>query len=473
MYYSHHKRVLLFGSVSAVSVGALIAILLIANYISYRHYWRNDLTKNKLYTISDKTKNIIKNLNDPVDVYVLFPRTSRLFSYISFTLDEMKRFSSKLNVKYIDIDHDFLKVQQLAKKFKLSDEEYIVISQNERFRVLTRNDIAEYDYGNSMYGQEPVLIGFKGEQAVLSAILSVNDRQRTKIYFTRGHGEHNINDYKDDLGYDKAKNLLMRHNYIVENILLADLNKIPQDADLLVVGGAKQPFIMHEINLINDYLDGNKPLLLLFDPQSSPRLDKILARFNVEAGNDVVVDPSQCVPFGSAAYLLCNLQSNHLITKPLKNMTGMFFIASSVSVRDKNNADIKFSVLAQTTKDGWGETDIDSENLEKNESVDLMGPVSIAAAVENQAGNRLVVFGDSDFITNSQIGNLANADLFANSVNWLLQQETKISVGPKLFDKHTVAISAKDMRKLSIIVVFILPLLSLSIGIAVWRIRRK
>ena len=473
MYNSHHKRVLLFGSLSSIGVSALIAILLIVNYISYRHYWRNDLTQNKIYSLSDKTKSVIKNISEPVDVYVFFPRTSRLFSYISFTLDEMKRISGNLNIDYIDVDHDFLKIQHLAEKFKLSDEEYIVIARNERFRVLTQDDIAEYDYQNSMYGQEPVLKGFKGEEAVLSALLSVTEKQRTTVYFTTGHGEHDINDYKGDLGYDKAKNLLMHHNYIVEPIMLADIAKIPSDADLLIIAGAKQPFTEHEVNIIIDYIDSSKPLFLLFDPQTNPGLQKILGKYNIEIGSNVVVDPSNCVPFGSAAYLLCDLAPRHSITKPLKNMTGMFFIASSVNVTDKNSSEIKSAVLVETTPDGWGETDIEAEDIEKNDGVDLPGPVPISLAVENNSGNRLVVFGDSDFITNSQIGNLANADLFANSVSWLLQQETQISIGPKMFDQYTVTISSKDMAKLSIIVIFVLPLLSLSMGIVIWRIRRK
>ena len=471
MYDSHHKRVMLFGSLSGIAVIALIAILLIANYISYRHYWRNDLTKNKIFSLSDKSKNVIKNLDAPVNVYVFFPRTSLLFSYISFTLDEMQRLSPNLNVKYIDVDHDFLKVQQLADRFKLSDEEYIVVSRNERFRVLTQDDIAEYDYQNSMYGQDPDLKGFKGEQAVLSALLSVGENKRTKIYFTTGHGEHDINDHKDDFGYDKARNVLMHHNYIVEPIMLADLVKIPSDADLLIIAGAKQPFTEHEINIITDYIYNSKPIFLLFDPNSNPGLSKILDEFNIAVGDDVVVDPSRCVPFGSAAYLLCDLEGNHRITEPLKNMTGMFFIASSINVTNKPG--VKSSVLVQTTSDGWGEINVESEHIERNDDIDLPGPVSIAIAVENNSGNRTVAFGDSDFITNTQIGNLANADLFANSVSWLLQQETKISIGPKMFEKHTVTISSKDMARLSVIVIFVLPLLSLSIGIAIWRIRRK
>ncbi len=44
---------------------------------------------------------------------------------------------------------------------------------------------------------------------------------------------------------------------------------------------------------------------------------------------------------------------------------------------------------------------------------------------------RIVVFGDSDFVTNGYLGIPGNRDLFLNSVNWLAQQENLISIRPR------------------------------------------
>lgn len=476
---THSKRLFLFSSVSIATIVVFCAIIGVVNYLSYRHYIRKDLTQSKIYTISEKSEKILHSLSSPIDIFVFFPETSPIFSYIKFTTDEFSRLSNQLHVEYIDVDKDLLKAQEYKEKFKLSNEEYIVVAKDDRFRALVLNDLAEYDYENSLYGQEPVLKGYKGEQALINAILSVNEETRIKIYFTKGHGEKDLNDYKNETGYAEVANLLKRSNYLVETIALAEAESIPADTSLLIIAGPQKQFTTHEIQLISTYIKDGKPCLIFLDPSVSSGLEKIISQYGVVIGNDVVVDPSQHVPFSSPAYLLANIEGNHPITKPLAGMMGMFFLARSVSPSSSESEnDTIVTSLVKTTAEGWGETDFTEEPPKKDPNADLAGPVSIAVAVERDHTNqgkkaRFVVFGDSDFIGNTQIHNLANSDLFENSVSWLLQHEQSISISPKLFERKTVTISNRDMSKLTIIVIIIMPAISLLTGIAVWRIRRK
>src|SRR5690606_16010213 len=118
-------------------------------------------------------------------------------------------------------------------------------------------------------------------------------------------------------------------------------------------------------------------------------------------------------------------------------------------------AELDFTVLVRTGESSWAERDLDawrtSGRAELGEN-DLLGPVPIAvagtprlASEASAAGRdgdadgevasdgseegegaeappktpRLVVFGDSDFVTNQTIDDLRNRDLFVNSINWL------------------------------------------------------
>ena len=42
------------------------AILLVANYFSFRHFIRFDLTRNKEFTLADSTKKVLQSLDDPI-----------------------------------------------------------------------------------------------------------------------------------------------------------------------------------------------------------------------------------------------------------------------------------------------------------------------------------------------------------------------------------------------------------------------
>ncbi len=471
-FRSHSKRLFVFGSISITSIMLTIGILVMINYLSQRHFYKKDLSGNKINSISDKSKNIISALKDDINVYVFYPPSSRLYTYISITLDELSRFSNHLKINYIDIDKDPVKAQEYRQKFKLVSEDYIVIEKGDQFRVLSNDDISVYDYQGTMYGQEPSLKGFKGEEAIISAILSVSETKRIKIFFTSGHGEKDINDYKGELGYAQAQNILRHNNYIVENILLAQEQSVTDKIDLLIIAGPQKPFSKNEIELIESYLDSGKPLIALIDPAIKCSIEPLLEKYGISLDNDIVIDPAQYVPFAEPSYLISNVVCDNPIGKPLENMMGMFYLARSVSEKNNDSAKNQFFPIVQTTEEGWGETNFSESQMEKDNN-DIQGPVTIAAAVECKNKTRIVVFGDSDFITNSQIPNMANGDLFENSVNWILQKEQHIGISPKTFDRKIINITSEQMFKLVVTVLIFMPSLSLVLGIAIWRIRKK
>src|ERR1041385_8672513 len=63
-----------YGAIASVSVLVFLAILVAANYLSFRQNKRWDLTKNKQYTLSDQTVKLVKNLDSPVK-FTVFDKT--------------------------------------------------------------------------------------------------------------------------------------------------------------------------------------------------------------------------------------------------------------------------------------------------------------------------------------------------------------------------------------------------------------
>ena len=50
----------------------VLAILAVVNFLSYQLFVRFDLTQNKVYSISQSSKEVVKNLDDVVNVSVYF-----------------------------------------------------------------------------------------------------------------------------------------------------------------------------------------------------------------------------------------------------------------------------------------------------------------------------------------------------------------------------------------------------------------
>ena len=85
---------------------------------------------------------------------------------------------------------------------------------------------------------------------------------------------------------------------------------------------------------------------------------------------------------------------------------------------------------------------------------------------------RLVVFGDSDFVTNGYLGIPGNRDLFLNSVNWLAQQENLISIRPKDPEDRRVTLTADQAKLIFWLSILIIPGLILAAGVQTWWRRR-
>ena len=65
--FSGHRSSKLGTNTLVLTLGVLI-ILGVVNFFGFRHHARVDLTTEKLYTLSDQTRGVLKNLNTDVDV---------------------------------------------------------------------------------------------------------------------------------------------------------------------------------------------------------------------------------------------------------------------------------------------------------------------------------------------------------------------------------------------------------------------
>ena len=94
------------GIATNVTLQLLAAALLLAgiNYLSHRHYWRWDLTRNRDYTVSEQTRSFLKSLRGKTEIVAAFPRGSQEEREVRALLDEYRRHAkSHLAIEFIDL----------------------------------------------------------------------------------------------------------------------------------------------------------------------------------------------------------------------------------------------------------------------------------------------------------------------------------------------------------------------------------
>lgn len=474
----------------AVTLVLLGMLFILVNYIAGRRYARLDVTRTKLSALSPKTIQVLKQLRDPISIIVFYQPQSEegsstaLSPLIEDLLKEYERYASRLTVERVDPYRDRARAEQLAKQFEIDRLNLVIFQSGTRHKYLSDADLADYDYSTLSTTGAPLLRAFKGEDAFTSAILNVTQATQPLVWATTGHGEKAIDDH-EPTGLSALKKRLEQENMRVEPAALLERTAIPAEVSAVVIAGPTRRFAEAELLLLQAYLERGGRVLAMIDPMDDSGLDGLLARWGLELGHDVVVDPARQLPFVSAANLFVTAYTQHPIVEHMQTLMTLFPLARSVTV-GKAAEGLQATALAMTSPKGWGETAPETSPFRFDEHADTKGPVSIAAAVESQAGDRtpttvgvarptarLVVIGDSDFVSNGQLSNAGNGDLALACLHWLAAQEQLIGISPKPFESTRLNLMAGQMSVIFWFSIALLPCTALALGAAMWWQRRR
>jgi ABC-type uncharacterized transport system involved in gliding motility auxiliary subunit len=496
------RRKLIFGSTLGAAALLVLAIVVILNYLSFRHYQRWDWTKSHLYTLSQKSLSIVKGLNRDVNVIVFMDDQSPTFQPTRELLDRYAAASPKIHVSVVDPLRNPARAQQLVQQYQVQRAAVVFESGKDK-RVVEASDLADYDYSAMQQGGRPEMKGFKGEQKFTSALVELVEAKKPTILFTTGHGEPSLDD-SDGRGFGRLQRFLGTDNFAIEEWASLGKTALPPNTDLVVVAGPTQPFVRPELDLLSRFLQGGGRVLVMVDPNLSESgrvadtgLAEWLAGWGVKAQDDIVVDPGNLLPFFSAETIFASNYGTHAITDALRQarVPVVFSLARSVAAGTAPQG-ATLTELVKTSPDGWGETDLGNLTQVEKGPQDVPGPVSLAIALELNAASpappvgeeempapaptpptgpkgRMVVFGDADFATNSQLDQPGNATLIADTLNWMVERQTHLGIAPKEPEQVHLSMTPQQRRLNFWLVVFGLPAAALAAGIAVTVRRRR
>ena len=146
-----------------------VVIVLMLNYLSYRHYHRADWSIKQFYSLSTKTIGLLETLETPVEVTVFFQSDNVLYEDIHNLLREYQFHTDKLNIQWVDPDRDIAQTEELAIKYQVTDYNVVVFDCAGRSTYKRIDEIAQLDTSSGVVK----ITAFKGEKAFSSAILKV------------------------------------------------------------------------------------------------------------------------------------------------------------------------------------------------------------------------------------------------------------------------------------------------------------
>lgn len=467
-----NKRSLKNGSYSMIVSVLVIAIIVIVNLV-VNHlpstYTKFDLSDTKLFSISDETKNVLKNVNEDVTIYLVAQEGSEDKTIVEL-LDKYKALSSNISIVYKDpvLNPTFVS------KYTSGDlnENSLIIESAKRSKVIDYNEIYQTTTDYQTYESSTE---FDGEGQLTSGIDFVTSDDLPIMYALEGHNEQAIS--------DSLKQEIEKQNVTVQSLSLLTSEAVPEDCKCLLIYAPVKDISTEEAKKISDYLNkgGNAFIASGYTEDELTNFNALLASFGVAKTTEVVFEGDSNYFARPYNHYLAPKLNSHDITSPLITAKERVLLpyAMGITQLDTKPDSITITSLLSTTNSSYGKVLTANTSSTQKEDGDTAGPFDLSVAITNKINDETegkIIFTASDYLLDdsaNQSVSGGNHDYILNAINWLCEHKSGITIHTKSLDSAKLVLTAAQTNFWSLITMVLLPVVVIITGIVVWLRRRK
>ena len=469
-----NKKTLKNGSYSMVYTVILIAVIVVINLIVAEiptRYTQIDVSTQKLYTISDKTKEFLDELNQDVTIYHIVQNGNeddvieKLLKRYEETSDHIK-VEKKDPVLYPNFTSQYTDED-------VQDNSLIVVNGS-KSKVVDYYNLYEtqYDY----YSGSSSTTGFDGEGQIDSAISYVTSDNLPVIYTLEGHGELELN--------SSITESLEKANYQIQSLNLLTEEDVPEDAGCLMITSPQADLSEEEADKVISYLENGGKAVIFTDYTSEeiPNLKKVLENYGVTPDNGVVMEGDtkhyiMQIPY----YLVPEINSTEITADLIEdNRYVLMPVAQSIRIMDSYRDTLDIEPVLSTSERAYIKTNVENMQTFEKESGDQEGEFNLGVCVTEDISDdkqtQLVYYGSSsllDSTTNQQVSG-GNTEFLLDTLGWMCENDVPvISVDSKSLETSYLTISEYDSGYWSAMTCGVIPVIFLIIGGVIWFKRRK
>jgi ABC-type uncharacterized transport system involved in gliding motility auxiliary subunit len=429
----------LFLALLLVLVAAIVGVV---NHFPVQH----DVTFNARQSLSPASENLLRDMKGPVNITAFIPKSDdgKLKKIISHFFALYQRSKPNMSLRFVDPAAD----PKAANEAGIRSNTEISIEYDKRRENLTSLN----------------------EPTVTNALQRLLRNAPRQVLFVNGHGERSlIGKANHDLGDFGAQ--LSARGYAATPLNLAVAQAVPDNAALLVITHPQVDWLPGETSKVNAFIASGGNILLLLDAEPSRGLQPIVESLGLVLGEGKVIDPAATEMNADIHWSLASAYGPHAATNNF-NLQTVFPFARPIAAENHDNW--KSTPLIEVAPRGWVKTGGGEAKI-FDDKRDIKGPVIIGMALERNVrdkNQRVIVVGGGSFLANAYIGNGGNIDLGLNLVNWLAQEDNRISVQPRASIDSQLSLSRSAQMLMVFGFLIGAPLLCFAIGARVWWKRR-
>ena len=426
------------GSYSVGMIVLVIGIAVVVNMIagqipeSYRNI---DVSDNKIYEITDTSREMLKSLDKEIK-FTVFAEKDSTDERIQTFLKKYTGLSDKIEVEWVD---PVLHPSELTENNMEADGILISCEETGKSTSVTFDDILVTDeYSYYMTGSSSPT-EFDGEGQFTSAINFVASGETKKLYYTSGHGEQTFS--------SSVTELLEKNNIEGEEVNLLMTNEIPEDCELLMLYAPTADISEEEKERILSYMsEGGKVFIILGEMEGdAPNLDALLNEYGMQREEGYIADMQRNYQ-GNYYYIFPEITATGELAEGLSSDMVLLVNAHGLTMTDAARDTISVTEFMQTSSQAYAVTEETQE--EGTYTLGAVATETISSEEEDAEDessdsedetkeSRLTVVSSDSLIDSQLTDNLAtleNLDLFMNAVT------------SNFDDTQNVAIEAKSLE---------------------------
>lgn len=468
----------------------VFAIFLMANYLGYRHHMRWDLTREKLFSLSERSIEVAKELEREVTVYLLLSKGDPSYRDLDELLERYRSLTQQIKIERIDPHREPARYRALADKLGLganASRVAAILTAGERKTTIDLHDLIRPRFGPDDGG----LIDIEAERAFTGALLDLTEGEPPRLCVTSGHGEWSA-DAGGGRGLASYREDLEHMNIELETIEFVGNARVPSRCSGVLVVGPERPFSSAEVDALADYLEAGGNVLLALDPvvEAGAVLHTGFERYLASKGIDLdptivfELDPSRLLSGSPVEQFLVTRYGDHVSVEQFQLLQGptIFHLARSVRIREGSGAEPLFFASEMSIAESDLSPLLEGSDYD-HQAAPIQGSVSIGAALtlslgdekEGEARGRLIVVGDADLFNEAFITQpaFANHHVASSLTGFLLERRSLAAIPPKTTQLAPILMTSEDVKSVSFRVLFLLPLAALLLALSAYWGRRK
>ncbi len=432
-------------------------VLFVGSIVLERIPIRADVTRRSLNSLSAASRRVLSAEKGPVELIGVYRETSPERARAFDLLDVYRRTEPRVRVRMLDPDRQ--------------PDEARALGLHRASFVLVRA------------GQVTEEVGELSEQGITQAILRAENPRRSKIVFVTGHGERALGD-GSGAGLGKLGSALRASGYEPVEIRLYE-EDVPADAAALALVGPRRQLLPTEINRIGRYLEKGGRMFVGLEPATICGIEDLLRSKGILLDSLEVYDESPStrgLGLGPRVVVVTDYAAHPIVA------AGMGYAVlpgvRTVGVSKEALWGIDGAVLLRSGAEArLARSDAPGEVPAGEASVRPLAVVEeweIPGAPEGGEGTRerekpyarLLVVGDTDWLSVQFLDLFSNRELALRSFHWLARREYLLKIPPVDQRGTPLRIGLAGMRTLFYLLQIALPLLLLGVGLWLWGRRR-